>query len=328
MEGLWQQYRDAEARRVRHQAVAALDVLIARVLEQPEHEWRAWARAVAAAVSDKKDDVPIRMPLFRRVLLPALIDGINREEPGCARWLAHLESLLMRCDLEGLPENLRTADGLLQEALRVDPSDAVSRRRLVESWASYLDYTLHELPSGVLYGHDGATPEQCDELGALLETFRGHVAALHEEDRFADLMAECDLHYRAYAVYLRTRRSGESYGQFLEVSGGIDEPRRAVLRALRRLLWRIGSANDAQDHGSGAEAERMRSDSCEGVRGLLADHPFLAELFPKLQRELDTGHILGFGWSQLSDRLDAYLTQSEAGKPRATGRVRRPHRRP
>lgn len=88
---------------------------------------------------------------------------------------------------------------------------------------------------------------------------------------------------------------------------GMLEQRRAVLMTLRGLLATIGSANDAEDHSYGEEAGRMRKDSCEAIQGLMAEHAFLAELFPKLQWELDTQHILGFGWAELYDSVDAHL---------------------
>jgi hypothetical protein len=81
---------------------------------------------------------------------------------------------------------------------------------------------------------------------------------------------------------------------FRSSPAGMLEERQAVLRTLRDLLETIGSANDAEDHGYGEDAEQMRKDSCEAIRGLLREHAFLAELFPKLQWELDTQHILGF----------------------------------
>jgi hypothetical protein len=82
---------------------------------------------------------------------------------------------------------------------------------------------------------------------------------------------------------------------------------RVVLAELRKLLWTIGSANDAQDHGSREEADLMRLESCEGIQRLLARHGFLAEIFPKLQWQVESGNILGGGWAQLSDRLDEYV---------------------
>jgi hypothetical protein len=83
------------------------------------------------------------------------------------------------------------------------------------------------------------------------------------------------------------------------------------LAELRELLWRIGSANDAQDHGCGEEAEVMRRESCEGIRQLLAKHGFLADVFPKLRWQVDSGNILGIGWAQLSDRLDEHVKDLE-----------------
>lgn len=90
----------------------------------------------------------------------------------------------------------------------------------------------------------------------------------------------------------------------------VTRQRRAVLTSLRALLETIGSANDAEDHGYRADAGQMREDSCEAIRGLLAEHAFLKEILPSLQSELDTRHILGFGWASLCDGLDEFDEQN------------------
>ena len=95
------------------------------------------------------------------------------------------------------------------------------------------------------------------------------------------------------------------------------EERRVILGALRRLLETIGSANDAEDHGYLEDAERMRRDSCQAIQDLMAQHAFLAELFPRLQWELDTLHILGYGWAELDDGVGANL--KVAGNERGNG---------
>jgi len=96
-----------------------------------------------------------------------------------------------------------------------------------------------------------------------------------------------------------------------------DEERRAVLLSLQALMGSIGSANDAEDHGYLGEAERMRTESCEAVRDLMAQHAFLAGSFPKLQWELDSGHILGFGWAEVGREAGALLEASAS--PEAPG---------
>jgi hypothetical protein len=214
IEALWSDYLAAERDRIRDVMMPALDRFIDKLLEQPAPEWREWARGTAASVSDDNASaVPVRFPLFRRVLLPVLVDGVLKAEPGCARWLASFESLLVNTRETGLPESQSTTVGLLEEALRVDPGDELARRRLVDRRASYMEYTLHEVPSGVLYGTDGASAEQCQELLLLLERFKEDVAITGQGERFAELIAECDLHYRSYADYLR---AGPPYGGYEE----------------------------------------------------------------------------------------------------------------
>ena len=213
---LWDEYLAAEKDRIRSMTMPALDRFIESLLRHEPEVWHAWARDVARQVADGKAEIPVRFPLFRQVLLPALSDGVKRELPGCARWLAEFESLLVNSQWGALPDRLQSAIGLLREAIRVDPADQLARQRLVNRWASYLDYTLHELPTGVLYARDGATAEECGELLELLDEFRGHVQTLGETEKFAELISECDLHFRSYRDYLLQGRPEGSYELYLE----------------------------------------------------------------------------------------------------------------
>lgn len=213
---LWDEYLAAEKDRIRAVTMPTLDRFIESLLRHELEVWQTWARDLARQVSDDRLEIPVRFPLFRQILLPALSDGVKRELPGCARWLAQFESLLVNAQWEGLPDHLQSAVGLLREAIRVDPDDQLARRRLVKRWESYLDYTLHELPGGVLYAQNGATTEQCGELLELLDEFRGHAQLIGEEEKFAELISDCNFHFRNYREYLLQERPGGSYEGFLE----------------------------------------------------------------------------------------------------------------
>ena len=95
------------------------------------------------------------------------------------------------------------------------------------------------------------------------------------------------------------------------VSKYMKPQRQRILTEVARHLQRIGSANDAEDHHYEEDAERMRSEACASLRELLEEHPFLGDLLPELRLELETGHILGFGWSQLLDALEVHLSASK-----------------
>lgn len=215
LETLWNNYLQAEKLRARGEMLSSLQRFIDELLQLSPEVWHQWAKAIAAAVSDHDAKTPVRFPLFHRVLLPALVDGVLHNEPGCLRWLALLKSNFPRTPLPDLPSDLQTTLGLLMEAVHVDPTDKKARKALVSHHASYLQYTLHELPSGVLYGPNGASLDQCAELQSLLSEFRAHVAILGEENRYADLIRKCTFHYAAYAEYLRAAPIPGGYQEFL-----------------------------------------------------------------------------------------------------------------
>lgn len=92
-----------------------------------------------------------------------------------------------------------------------------------------------------------------------------------------------------------------------EPGSDLSEEQQAALHLLLGLLSILGSANDAEDHHYLDDARRMREESCESIRNLMEQHTFLAEFFPTLQWELDSQHILGFGWSNLYHEVENRL---------------------
>ncbi len=216
-EKLWRQYLDAEKNRVRLVMLPALERFIDALLGESKQSSQQWALDFAVQVSDMGTAIPLRHPLLVRVLLPALTDGVLSGTPGCLRWLARLGQGYPP-DIR-LPEHLQTPVGLLREAIRIDPTDQIARDRLLQIWAESFEYSLHELPAGVLYGYNGATIPECEELLVILQEFRDCAAGFQQPSRFAELIADCDLHFRGYREYLTQERPSGSYKQFCETRG-------------------------------------------------------------------------------------------------------------
>jgi hypothetical protein len=78
-------------------------------------------------------------------------------------------------------------------------------------------------------------------------------------------------------------------------------------------LQSIGCANDAEDHGYLEDARRMREQACEDILSLLEEQVFLSKLFPTLEMEVKSGHILGFGWANLHTKVLEKISQIENG---------------
>lgn len=213
----WEDYLAAERVRVRQQSLAALEHFTDAVLQLPTEVWHPWARELAMRVVDEREDIPIRLPLFRTVIFPALRAGLEFSIPGSARWLAGFAQLLYKspsCS-EQLPEKQRSQHGLLLRAVHDDPTDIRAKKRLLALMRSRFEYVLHEIPTGVLFGHDGATIEQCDELIMELSDYERLAHEIGSEDADLDLIAEGRFHIPAYQRYLSERGRYTSYEQYL-----------------------------------------------------------------------------------------------------------------
>jgi hypothetical protein len=65
----------------------------------------------------------------------------------------------------------------------------------------WLEYAVHELPAGVLWGADGATPEECAEMVDGLDEFAEVCDPLGLTDH-AEFIEGCRWHFDPYPHYL------------------------------------------------------------------------------------------------------------------------------
>lgn len=216
-EKLWHAYVQAENVGIRSQLTETLHAFITEMRNAPDETRNYWAYDLARRVVDLNDQTVIRTPLFREILFPALRAGFRARTPGCARWLAGFAQLLYHSpgSIAELPASAKTEHGLLLHALEVDPNDGLTKQTLLKLLRSRFDYVLHELPVGILYGHDGATVEQCAELEDELRFFRTLATACGSLEIDEELLSEAEFHVREYPQYLQRRKLGDTYEKFL-----------------------------------------------------------------------------------------------------------------
>ena len=81
------------------------------------------------------------------------------------------------------------------------------------SLLEYLEYTLHELPTGVLYDSNGANEEKCAEL--MKDTYRLEELAKDQGIDLSAFIATCRWHYERYPHYLSRHRHFGSYQKYM-----------------------------------------------------------------------------------------------------------------
>jgi hypothetical protein len=77
----------------------------------------------------------------------------------------------------------------------------------------YLEYTLHELPRGVIYDANGANEKKCAEL--MSETYRFEDLAKNLGFDHSEFLATCRWHFERYPHYLSRSRHFGSYANYM-----------------------------------------------------------------------------------------------------------------
>jgi hypothetical protein len=105
----------------------------------------------------------IRHELYTEVIFPVLLEGYRRNDARSLFFLAKTaqnlyadRSLLSQVDNKGEYQLLREADALT-------PTEEI-RHALLRWDLNWFGHCEHEYPTGILYGSDGATLAECEEI--------------------------------------------------------------------------------------------------------------------------------------------------------------------
>ena len=103
---------------------------------------------------------------------------------------------------------------LLEKGLSISPEDIELLELSEKVTRNYLCYTLHELPIGVLYGANGATIQECEELIQEVEKYEIVCNKLQRDEN--KLIEECKFYYPAYKAYLSVYKNYKNFDDYLD----------------------------------------------------------------------------------------------------------------
>ena len=215
---LWTSYLDNETRGQRKRALAILDEFIARLSTASLARRNRFAAQFCTLVVDEGIALPVRHSLGVKLLYPYLVRAYDGGSARVPWWLAHLYRQLdnSREWREWFGANSLSPWTLLEEALRRDPTNEPARQELIVEMARWLDYAIHEVPSGVLYGSNGASIDECQELLDVLDLFRELTRTSGALELYEDRIREWEFHFRGYMDYLSHRDQYTNYAHYIQ----------------------------------------------------------------------------------------------------------------
>jgi len=118
------------------------------------------------------DGTKVRHELYESILFPVLLEGYRHADPLSIKRLAETDQNLYAAKMLWAQLKNKSKSDLLHEYLELCPDDLSARHHLLETEIHYFRYCEHEWPAGILYGHNGATMAECDEILQVVNAVR------------------------------------------------------------------------------------------------------------------------------------------------------------
>ncbi|MCQ4166094.1 hypothetical protein [Tahibacter harae] len=193
---LFEQYVTAKAQGEKRLASHLIARFIATFSTDEEREtWTRWY------LDSRTGDRRIRHELFEHVIFPVLLAGYQRSDLWCLEMLDRYAQNLYRAQHLWARVGYRTDVQFAQQRLALAPHDGQARARVLQHWIGWFGHSEHEWPTGILYGMDGATEQQCAEILAQVHEVR----ALDQEGRYRDYLDQFEAKVRQYLQRLSDR---------------------------------------------------------------------------------------------------------------------------
>ena len=155
-------YEDYKTQLANGQRAAATTVLLQFIESFTDFESKTtWVRWY---LGHERWEHRIRHEIYEHLVFPVLLHGYRTGQLWCLHWLIRtIANLYTREHLWAQIDRKAELD-LREELVTRVPEDARARRELVDCFIEAFRYMAHEWPAGILYGHDGATADQCLEI--------------------------------------------------------------------------------------------------------------------------------------------------------------------
>jgi hypothetical protein len=158
-------------------------------------------------------DIIIRQPFYKHLIYPILSDQVEQNNVNAIKGLLRLDQHLLSYQVY-TKDNKYSSWTLLEKGLNILPDDRELLELSESKIRNYLNYTLHELPIGVLYGENGATIEESEELIQEVEKYEIVCKKLQRDE--SELIEECMFYYPAYKAYLSVYKNYKNFDDYLD----------------------------------------------------------------------------------------------------------------
>lgn len=218
---IWDNYLQFEIDRIRPEALLSLNQLISRLESYEETDRICFVLAVAQFVlAHGIAELPVRQPLFAKIILPVLLSNYDRGEVGSARALRAFSSLLYGGGLHDKAIGARDLSGLalLERAIHQEPDARDLKEQLLYAKEDKFEFATHHIPEFVLYENHVASASECEILLADLNLYEVLAKKLGKLESHKESIKEWRYYISGYREYLSRSDDFASFEHYLNAN--------------------------------------------------------------------------------------------------------------
>jgi hypothetical protein len=157
-------------------------------------------------------EIKIRQPFFSKIIYPVLSKQVDLDNVEAIKLMLKFLNIL-----EGHQQLTKNHDYsysvLIERGLNLQPNDKELLENRELTLRNYINYTLHEVPVGVLYENNGASIENCEELLETLKQYETICSKLNIDH--SDLINGAKFYYKAYKDYLAIYKQYNNFEHYI-----------------------------------------------------------------------------------------------------------------
>jgi hypothetical protein len=192
---LYQEFKVCEEKGLKKEASRSLQAFIASFQNEKEKEDWVWEYLPKL---DTNRHSRIRHEIFYELVYPVLKSGYDDNDFLSTLWLGRLAQNIYQTRQIHEELDWITEQGLYNKSHTINPENDEARLLLLKAIVNGLEYSEHEWPSGILYGNDGATIEQCEEISTEVQ----RATQLDRERTYTEFIEQYAKKLGEYRVWL------------------------------------------------------------------------------------------------------------------------------
>lgn len=146
---------------LKKQATESVRAFISSFVDDKEVQEWVWSHLLELKTNRHSR---IRHEIFVELVYPVLKRGYQAGDFKSTLWLGKLIQNIYQISKLHEELNYITDVQLYRKCFELNSEDNEVKSLLLQNIVQWLEYCIHECPSGILYGNDGATFEQCQEI--------------------------------------------------------------------------------------------------------------------------------------------------------------------